>query len=168
MKGKTSKGQKFMKSRGIKWQRLDVSARIGIDKRISSTLTTNEKKRLRLTSLLSVFESGEPAHGTKLLKISWANPDANHFRSIDRPSSDFIRDDKLGLPTLNRGNWFTKLIKSKLESIGGKFNLASKPTSKRAKEKRKVGKKSKALANVGKRKRAKGKGKRMGSHRRIS
>jgi hypothetical protein len=121
---------------------------------VDDILSKTERKRIRLTAAINLLEGKPLPTGTILNRVSWSNPDANHYVSIDKPQEDWIQDSSKGLPTLNRGGWLSKALRRKLTTLGGSLTLESKPTSKRQKKARKkASSKSKKVVNVGHKKR---------------
>jgi len=95
------------KHRG-KWNRLQVKVIVLRKTKGGKWVKASKAQTARV--LLDVLKGKPVPEGFKIKKIAWANPDANHFRSVDNPGESFLYDETNGLPTLNRGRWLEKMI----------------------------------------------------------
>ena len=106
-------------SRGAAWERLEIGFKIRWRSRgLYDSLTPKERARGRLTVMLDTLR-GEPPEYAKLSRLSWSNPDAEHFPEAATTERAIAE----ALPTLNRGDFLTKIVEYDLEKAGGRLTL---------------------------------------------
>jgi hypothetical protein len=94
------------KKRG-KWAKLTVSIRVRLKR------GAPKRKAREIAAVLAL--RGNFPRWFEVVRVAWANPDAEHFREQIKPTQEWLNDSANGLPTLNRGNWLEKLL---IQEIG--------------------------------------------------
>ena len=118
-------------------------------------LSKPERERMRLTAFAEALETGRSPRWAKIAYLLWENPDVPK-EGYSESESEILEM----LPTLNVGEWLLRRVRNSLDELGGplvpgetpkkKGKRHGKPTGRRRVQRRKVHRKAKGVAHVGK------------------
>jgi hypothetical protein len=137
-------------SRGADWERLEVHFNVAWrSRRFYNSLTSKERKRGKLTTMLDAFE-GKANPYARVSRLWWRNPDAE-TKGADSRNRYGVLTDPLTISehllTLNRGDFSVRILRYDLAKLGGRLE-AQPPVERKKKPRRKAHRSSKKLASV--------------------